>query len=611
MPDKPNELPGDVKNTEPVKSGHRRNWSTDTIVHKVLLKADIPSIYKLSTGLLHPSVGSESDIPSTQEQKKEKSFLWWPRRVITDPGMWLTKRLNPFAVHPPAGKTEETLVPNSNENLSPVPSLEQLRQEFEDHFHSLQIPDWHLHDMPYVDKVEEFQDPLIPIKQDGSPIAASGLTRDSLSRASASPSLSTATNLSDCQTLIPSTAPSVSGTEEAIAISSPLSSKGSMKPRIVHRSLFPVWRSQESQVPRRYTQRINHGWGRERTYLRDDAIELQTLRRASSPHKGLVAAIPESHIRMDMTGTMMKDLGGSASTHTITTTGSDPVPHLPSEVSPSQTASQKKGGGKKNTSSISSHGAIPSTLNSQGNNGTRHGASSSAAAEKGRNKTTTTPSPRTLPPSTSQNLVHVHETRDAATSLTDLAICRKPCLTIFSRPSRVEGSCPRNLISVPTNNKKRAGPAPIKIQLEGQELGGLTAPPKHHQIGKAAVNKEKRHEFGGVHQRQAPDEIEIETQEAMIKAAARVAFRRSQAREITITATEARRQRQWQHSRSSSSGSTSSSSQESVTRRPPVPVIAIPNPEEPLPLILGKRRGSRFVRISSLDAVLLPLDGDA
>ncbi|KAI1132501.1 hypothetical protein F5Y10DRAFT_231273 [Nemania abortiva] len=518
---KPAEIVGNSENTEPPKRAHRETPSTGTIVHNTVANIDVPNMSKASTGVLYPAVFSDTDDAPVQEQNNDKPFLWKRRRRMTDPGK-LVKGLSPLMIHSPAGKTEGNLVSNSHES-PPVPRLPSCREP-KDHFSDLLIPDSRLHFVPYPEQVAAMGKSMARMERGPSPATATRPIESSHSEARGKPALGIATNLSDCRE--PQTSPQVaaSDTKEATATSSQSKPKGNTKPTSVCQKDIPrrssSFQARLTPAPRPYiqAQKIGQTWHLiQRTPLRGMG-EYQDIHRQSNSQVDFETEAPDNHINVSTSECHGRDVKGSASIPTITITGFDPSPQLQLEGTQSHMEIWNDSGG----SAVNADG-IPPIHSPQNSNQALCGESATR-----RKWGMAMLSHHTTPQNDSQSSVVAHEIREPDTTLTGLA-------TLGVGPTRaIQTDGPRQN---PGDTRKRYSWEKI------EEIGVAISPPRNHETnqGRKAQVQERKMNGGGLqrsrknnkvreaHRRHEPSS---EHRDSMIQEAARIAMRRSRAKEV-------------------------------------------------------------------------------
>ncbi|KAI1422244.1 hypothetical protein F5Y12DRAFT_641078 [Xylaria sp. FL1777] len=318
---------GNSEITGPSKPDLRNDRSTDTIIHKVLpnMNCQDPSIK--TKGMVYPPVFSDTSDSPPQEQKNEKYFLWRRRRRMTDPGK-LGKCPNVLVAHSSAGTTDESLVFTSVEHPPPLPQLHP-RHESKDHFPNLFIPDPHLHLVPYLGGMERMENLLSTRKRDQTPETPARPAQASHSEAQKKPALRIATNLSGYRD--PPTDPSgvVPDTKKATATSFQLKPKGDTKLPPTYRRLIPILRSssQEKVISAQESQTQSQNTSRSPSQIESDlpivVVGSQSVHHQSNSHKIPRTNMLDRHTGINMNKCYEKDRGASVSTPTITITGYD------------------------------------------------------------------------------------------------------------------------------------------------------------------------------------------------------------------------------------------------------------------------------------------------
>ncbi|KAI0905278.1 hypothetical protein F4823DRAFT_146164 [Ustulina deusta] len=518
------------ENTEPSKRDHGKDRSADTIVHKTLPNMKFQDMSIKPASVVYPSVFSDTDNSPPQEQKNEKRFLWRRRRRMSDPGK-PGKRPNPLMTHSSAGKTEESLVPASTEHAPPIPRL-QPRQELKDHFPDLSIPDPHLYLVPYSGRMVRMEKSLTTAKRDTSPVMPTRPAQSSHSEAQSKPALRIATNFSACRGPQADPSGAVSYTKGATAISFPSKLKGNTKPPPIYRRSIPIRSSsfQMRVVPAQESQIQTQNTSQTRNHI-DTGLPKNTVGSQSVGHQSNSQEISRTEILNGHTGTNMnkrygKDQGESASTPTIIITGFDPDPQL--LIEGTQSRMGYRGDGK---SSAVGSDETPVTSSS-------HSGGPALCNEPGPEKdwSTTPPSSRpTTPQSDLQSFMLAPETPETDTASADLAIIGvnpTPSAQYLQAPDSYRN--PKTVLMKSARGKleeiaaiypQQQHVANEKQNTPANEFNSNTVGlPPHGQSNRAQAS----------HQRQAPSE-HSEHREAMIQEAARIAMRRSRAKEIITT----------------------------------------------------------------------------
>ncbi|KAI0965217.1 hypothetical protein F4678DRAFT_453366 [Xylaria arbuscula] len=517
------ELSGNSEKTEPLKRDRRNNQSTDTIIHKTLPNMQRPDMSIKAKKIAYAPVFSDTSDSPSQEQKDEHLFLWRRRRRMSDPGK-SAKRPNIPMIHTSARKTEESLVSAFIERPPPLPKLPS-RQEFKNHFPDLSIPDPYLHLPPYVGRMATTERFLTPMKGDPCPEIPTWPVQRSRSEAQIKSALKITTSLSDCPNPQLSLPPVISDTKEAIVISSPLKQKESTKPSSMHRRPIPIRKSsfQAKAIPDQVTSLESPATSCTPNHidiglLPKNTTESNKIHYQSSSEVRLREEIPDRHLGIGMNKCYEKDQGESVSTPTIIITGygRDRDLHLPFDGVLSRT--EYWGDGKART--VNSSGT-PETWGSH--------------SDKQKQEWSTTTSSRpTTPQSDLQSFVLARETPETDTVSTDNAIAGVDTV--------IPGKCLRahrsyeNLTNVP-----------MKCAPEKPELIVADRPPKHqHVVNRKQNTQGKEPDTDAInlpspkqtrmlklaHQCQEPPG---EHREAMIQEAARIAMRRSRAKEVVTT----------------------------------------------------------------------------
>ncbi|KAI0098735.1 hypothetical protein GGR51DRAFT_576859 [Nemania sp. FL0031] len=524
---KPTELAGNSENTEPSNRDQRKTQSTDTVVHKTLPNIEVSNTPKASTRILYPSVFSDTDDAPIEEQKNEKPFLRRRRRRMTDPGK-LVKRLGPIMAHSSAGKTEENLVSNSLEP-PPLIAYPQSSREPRDHFSDLLIPDPRLHLVLYQEQGVAMESPLAPMKRDSS-LTTSRPVESSHSEARGKPALGIATNLSDFQGSRTKPRLVALDTKEATATSSQSKLRGNTKPTAVYQKEIPrrssSFQARLTLTPEPQIQAQNAGQGLHhiKTSPSQDIEGQSDIQKQSTRHVGSKTQIMGNYIEMSMSKYQGEDVKESASIPTITITGFDPNPQLPLEGIQSHTGTRNDGKG----ATMSADGILPTPKRQSSDQALYR----EPTTVREWNATSSHP---TTPRSDSQSSVVAREIRGPdTTSMNPTILGADPTPT-------AQQAQPNNPPSMLKDARKR-----FSWELP-EAIGVALSPPQHHNTNTNQEQNAQLHEHKlrrvslQRHRRNSrvrePPHRRIEPSEdkdkdSMIQEAARIAMRRSRAREV-------------------------------------------------------------------------------
>ncbi|KAI0429374.1 hypothetical protein F5Y09DRAFT_259841 [Xylaria sp. FL1042] len=532
---KPIEPSGNSENTERSKPDRGDDRSTDTIVHKLPNMKLQDRTIKTKT-VAYPTVLSDTSDSPPQEQKDEKSFLWRRRRRMSDPGN-SGKHPSLPAIRFSAGKTKDSL--GSASVAEPPPPLPRLypRQEVKDHFPDLSIPDPYLHLVPYSGPMEKMEKLPTTTKRDPFPTKPVGSAQSSHSEAQSKTALSIATNLSDCRNSQNDPPGIISDAKRATVISSQSKPKGNTKPPPLYRRLIPlrssscqvkIIRAQESSQIQ--TQSISQAPIHVDTGLPKNMVGSQGGQHQSNSRTISTAKILDDHIATNLNERHGNDQGESASTPTIIITGfdrdhnHDPQLLLEGIQSPMEDLRDEKSNAAGNHES-----PVTSSFHSD-----EQGPHGESTPEK--EWSTTTSSRPTTPQKDSQSFVLARETPETDTVSTDLAISgADPTIPgqylqahwSYQNPKSVPANCAWGILEEFGNIKQQPQPQQQRVANEGQNMPAKefktseADPPPHPQRNKAQPAR----------QCQTPSEH----RETMIQEAARVAMRKSQAKEIVTT----------------------------------------------------------------------------
>ncbi|KAI1298811.1 hypothetical protein F5Y03DRAFT_367094 [Xylaria venustula] len=514
------ELSGNSEKTEPLKRDRHNNQSTDTIIHKVLPNTKRPDMPMKGKDIVYAPVFSDTTDSPSQEQKDEKSFLWRRRRRMSDPGNSAKRSKLPMT-NSSARKTEESLVSTFIEHPPPLPNL-PTREEFKNHFPDLSIPDPYLHLPPDLGRMATTERSLAPMKRDPCPEIPPWPVQRSRSEAQIKSALRITTNLSDC----PDLPPAISDIKEATVISSQLKRKGNTRPLSMHRRPIPIRNSsfqaraiadQETQLETQATSYTPNSM--DTGLLPKHTTESNGLHYQSSSRESLKEEVPDRHLASRMNKCYEKDQGQSVSTPTIITTGYDPnrEPRHLLEGTHSHTDHRRDG-----KSSTIDNSRTPETWSSH--------------SEKQRQEWNTTMSSRpTTPQSDLQSFVLARETLETDIVSMDHAITETNTV--------LPGQYLQAHRSYESLRK-----VPIKCAPEKMELIVADKPPQQHRhiVSKKQNTHSKEPNTDAIIQpahgqpmmskladqcQEPPDEH----REAMIQEAARIAMRRSRAKEIVTS----------------------------------------------------------------------------
>ncbi|KAI0541602.1 hypothetical protein GGR58DRAFT_434246 [Xylaria digitata] len=520
------ELSANSENIEPSKHDHRKNRSTDTIIHKALPNIKLPDMSLKGTRMVYPSVFSDADDSAAQEQNNEKHFLWRRRRRMSDPGK-LRKRPNFLMINSSAGRTQESLVSDCVEPPPPVPRL-QLGRELKNHFADLYIPDSHLHLVPYSERMVRIEKSPTTAKRDPSPVMPASPTQGSRSEAQSKPALRIATNLSACQGPQTSQPRAVSDTKGATATSFQSSPKGSTKSLSIYRRLIPTRNSSfqaklaQGQASQIQIQNTSETRNHTDTDLPRTIGGSQSLRQGSASQESAKTGTLDGDIGIDMSELYERGQEGSVFTPTIIITGFGPDRQLLFEGTQPRLEAWKDREG----SAVGSDGP-PVALSSHSG---EQACCSASTSEKERSMTMS--SRPTTPQSDLQSFVLARETLETDTTSTNLAMSGvDPVPPVQHLQAYDSHQTPKNVLMkrVSRNVEEVAVISPLRHHEANQEQltqakeikFNIANLPYHRQDNKVQVS----------HQRQAPRNHK----ETMIQEAAQIAMRRSRAKEVVTT----------------------------------------------------------------------------
>ncbi|RWA12485.1 hypothetical protein EKO27_g2588 [Xylaria grammica] len=519
------ELSGNSENTEPSKHDRRKNRSTDTVIHKALPNMKSQDTPKKSTRVVYPSVFSNTDDSSHQEQNNEKPFLWRRRRRMTDPGN-SGKRPNFLMTNPPAGKTQGSLVSDSAEPPPPVPQLQPF-WEFKNHFPDLHIPDSHLDLMLSSERTTKKEKSPATTAQDRPLVISARPTKSSQSEAQSVPALRIATNHSVCPELQTDPPQAILDTKGATATSSQSNLKGNTKPLSIYRRLIPIRNSSfqakpvRTQAPRIQPQNTNQTRNHIDKDVPQDIVGFRGARQKSTTQESSKTETLDGDPAIDMRKCSEKERGESVSTPTIIITGSGPDPQRPFEGIQSRMEAQKDFEG----STVDSDETLVTPSS-------RCGEQAPCSVSTTEKEWSTTSSRPTTPQSDSESFVLARETPETDTASTSLATSRvDPTSPVQRHKACRSYQNPINVLmkSASENLEKLAGTSLLlqheasrEKPIQAEELRSMVANPPCHRRGYQAQV---------AHRCQAPSGHK----EAMIQEAARIAMRRSRAKEVVTT----------------------------------------------------------------------------
>ncbi|TGJ83316.1 hypothetical protein E0Z10_g5468 [Xylaria hypoxylon] len=522
------ELSANSENTEPSKRDRRQNRSTDTIIRKALPNIKLQDMSIKTARVVYPSVFSDADDSPPRKQNNEKHFLWRRRRRMTDPGK-LGRRPNLPMTHPSAGKTQESLVSDS---VEPPPPVQQLQpcQELKNHSPDLLIPDSHLHLVSYAERMVKIEKPPATTKRDPSPVITVRPTQGSHIKAQGKPALRIATNISACREPQPDPPRAVSDTKRATATSFQSNLKGNTKALPIYRRLIPIRNSSfqaklvQAQALQIQPQNINQTRNHINADLPEDIVGSQSVCQKSTSQESSKTQTLDCGMGINMSERYERDREESVFTPTITITGFGRGPQLLFKGIQPYMEARKDGEG-------SAVGSDETLVTPSSHSGERALCSVSTMEKEW---SATMSSRLATPRNDLQSFVLARETPGTDTASTELAISGVyPTSPVQRLQTDGFHQNPMNVLMKCALGKLEELAATSLQQQQQHEVNqeqstqakkyklNVARLPHHQQDNKAQV----------AHQCQAPSEH----REAMIQEAARIAMRRSRAKEIVTT----------------------------------------------------------------------------
>ncbi|KAI1819415.1 hypothetical protein F4861DRAFT_138651 [Xylaria intraflava] len=519
---KPIETPGQSANTGLPKPDPRANRSTDTIVRKALPSTALVNTTMKGMRDAHTPVLADADDTPHQEQNSEKNFLWRCRRRVTDPGKLIRRRPS-LGIHPSAARAGQSLISVSIEQ---PPHLQRC-QESRDHFPDLLIPDHRLHLVPYPEQVERPERTVIPMKCDPSSVLWTMPIESEKSDILIKPALRVMTNHSDSQELQTGSqkaAPGAKGAKEATAISSPSKLKRGTKPPI-HQRTIPTRSSsfrarQVLILPQ--TQNTSQIRGRADTGLSENILLPQDVPQPLIPPEITEVKpteVPRGQTDGNLNGPPERGLEESVSTPTITIIGFEPT-HPLLHV-PDQLCIEARKDGEINARS---NDAAPLMPGLQG--GERAPCDTSTAEHQG---VMTDSSRPIMLPSDSESFVLSRKTREIDMPSADLAIRgTDPMPPARHLQAQVSHQDLHNAVMKRAREELEGVGVTMHSppQQEVKEIQNIR--PKEFYVDRAGSSHPRGNETQAAHQHLTPRERE----ETMIHEVARIAIRKSRAKEI-------------------------------------------------------------------------------